>query len=98
MTTAVAGYQLLKNPIKFCDTDSPGAEVAGKYSEHNSGKNEHELLENVFRILASSTPNKVSQGNQCVTCGICHPRQATTALARFVARGSPMKNDHRFVT
>jgi hypothetical protein len=29
---------------------------------------------------------------------ICHPRQAMTAAARFDARGSPIRNDHRFVT
>jgi hypothetical protein len=95
---ALVGYQLLENLMKFCHTDFPGAVVAGKYSEHNLGKNEREIIENAFRILASSTPEKGSQGNQCVTCGVRHPRQATTAAARFDARGSPIRNDHRFVT
>ena len=54
-----------------CDVPVPhgpqGAVVAGKYSEHNSGENEHEIIENAFRIPASSTPEKGSQENQCVT-------------------------------
>ena len=95
---AVVGYQFLVNLMKFYHTDFPGAVDAGKHSEHNLGNNEREIIENAFRILASSTPEKGSQGNQCVTCGIRHPRQATTAAARFDARGSPIRNDHRFVT
>ena len=35
-----------------------GAVVAGKYSEHDSGTNEREAIENAVRILASSPPEK----------------------------------------
>jgi hypothetical protein len=42
-------------------------------------------------------PEKGTRGMKSVTCGICYPRQATTAAARSDARGSPMRNDHRFV-
>jgi transcriptional regulator with XRE-family HTH domain len=35
---------------------------------------------------------------QANASGIRHPRQATTVAARFDARGSPIRNDHRFVT
>ena len=44
----------------------PQALVTGKYSGHDLGKNECEISENAFRILANLTAEKRSQGNLCV--------------------------------
>lgn len=59
------------------------------------------------RLGAWSRPSarQSSRSSRCLTppvppspSVVPYPRQATTAAARFDARGSPIRNDHRFVT